>query len=240
MKAELGWCHFGKGTSLPATHPEYQINPYQKATQVLHCSGAVPSVKKKNWVSNWHQHYRTPWSAWPGKLFSVLASGPARNPYNPLDPTRLMLRKTPTQRKVIFRSSHAVQNRPDDFQFWWRNSLRTKKHRLGVLGTVPHETSELHYFALGLSQKYYGIIARLKGNFCWACKFETSLSKMPTLSEVFTTEVFCLKNSTCWLLERIRQVLVSGMKQTVQFFGGTYCRIIGVFKACTACHKHVF
>lgn len=151
-----------------------------------------------------------------------------------------MLRKTPTQRKVIFRWSHAVQNRADDFQFWWRNSLRTKKHRLGVLGTVPHETCELHYFALGLSQKYYGIIARLKGNFCWACKFETSLSKMPTLSEVFTTEVFCLKNSTCWLLERIRQVLVSGMKQTVQFFGGTYCRIIGAFKACIACHKHVF
>lgn len=88
MKAELGWCPFGKGTSLPATRPEYQINPYQKTTQVLHCSGAVPSVKKKNWVSNWHQHYRTPWSAWPGKFFPVLASGPARNPYNPLDPTR--------------------------------------------------------------------------------------------------------------------------------------------------------
>ena len=48
------------------------------------------------------------------------------------------------------------------FQFWWRNSLRTKKHRLGVLGAVPHETSELHYFALGLSQKYYGITVCLK------------------------------------------------------------------------------
>ena len=130
MKAELGWCHFGKGTSLPATHPEYQINPYQKATQVLHCSGALPSEKKKNWVSNWHQHYRTPWSAWPGKLFSVSASGPARNPYNPLDPTRADASEDPNPKEgdlsVI---PPCTKTFPIyHFQFWWRNSLRTKKN----------------------------------------------------------------------------------------------------------------
>ena len=76
----------------------------------------------------------------------------------------LMLRKTPTQRKVIFRWSHHVQKHSQFItsSFGGEIPYGQKKHRLGVLGAVPHETSELQYFALGLSQKYYGITVCLK------------------------------------------------------------------------------